>query len=86
MKFNKRDAVEVVNYGHWIMVPKDVSLDYPVIEEANGKKIVDMLPEIVGKIGAIREFRDGKYALDGIPEKVAWYDEEQLKAIKNAKK
>lgn len=68
------DKVRVVNYGH-------------IIHRFNGEgwTPVDILPSIVGKTGTIREVDivqgERHYALKGIPQKEAWYYEDQLEKI-----
>lgn len=74
MKYGIGDKVKVVNYGALLW------------DNLDGKtKVRDIRPEIVGKEGIISKaeiFQDRpQYAIDGIPKKHAWYDEEQLEMI-----
>jgi len=53
----------------------------------------DLMPEIIGKTGIVTgsydtihckgkdETKRGKYSIEGIPGKEAWYDEEQLELV-----
>ena len=72
MKYKIGDPVEIVDYGHLIYMNK------------NGKAIShDITPNIIGKKGIIASTSNTQniptYAIDGIPGKHAWYDENQLK-------
>jgi len=86
-KFGIGDKVRVVKYGSWMGMgnwDKD-KIPYPILKEEGNIIYVDFHPELVGKVGIIYE-KDGRspnaqYALKGIPQKVAWYDEEQLEMI-----
>jgi hypothetical protein len=82
--FKIGDGVEIINYGHWIMVHEDsgMKLNFPVIKEIEHGKILDTNPGLVGRTGKIVKISGGKYAISGIPEKHAWYDKEQLKLLK----
>lgn len=70
------DKVRVVKYGHiLIMGEYEQSLGFPYKYDIN--------PSIIGKEGVIVEIKTSKdlptqYELSGIPEKVAWYNEDQL--------
>ena len=69
-------TVEVVKYGHVIWRR----------EEGEDKLTpYDMLPDIVGMRGIVRKVinQQGrkKFAVDGIHDKSAWYDQQQLKKI-----
>lgn len=67
-KFNVGDKVRIINYGHMAVW--------------QGKDF-DMTPEIIGKEGIICIANGGYqgYAINGIPEKHAWYNEDQLELI-----
>ncbi len=73
---------------------KEPEVDYTakpnnIIGESGTHYTVDTTPEIVGKEGIIvkSERTQGipSYAVDGIPEKYAWYDENQLELISRHK-
>lgn len=81
-KFKIGDHVHVVNYGSKIWMFKgqpQPKHKMPIISENEEIAWYDMLPEIVGKKGTVREVYHGQYALDGIPEKTAWYNDNQLR-------
>lgn len=84
-KIHRFDMVEVVNYGHWLLVQKDYETSMPLIQETEGGKYVDMLPELVGKIGVVSKISGGRFSVSGIKGKESWYDREQLKLIPNVK-
>ncbi len=69
-KFNIGDKVKVVNYGHII-----------ISCEKGIRTNVDITKNIVGKIGIIQTINGGQYSIFGIPEKVAWYNEDQLELV-----
>lgn len=83
-KFKEGDKVKIVKYGAPIWEHKNsgLNLPYPIIEENETTWWKDMLPQIVGRTGIIREatITQGisKYAIDGIPEKCSWYHDSQL--------
>lgn len=92
-KFKAGDQVRVVGYGSTYWEGKKV---HPVSKfkrkpyyEDDDFRYIDMQPELVGKTGVVDKVSlvQGKYtyAVDGIPEKHAWYDEGQLKAVKQKK-
>ena len=71
-KFKIGDRVMIVKYGHPAYVQNE-----------NMKKVMfDTAPNLVGKVGTIDQTKEVKgeyvYALEGIKEKYAWYDAEQL--------
>lgn len=67
-KFKIGDQVRVVNYGHHIRGIKN-----GLIEK------IDINPEVVGKVGTVSVVSSGnQYAVEGIPGKHAWYNEDQL--------
>lgn len=78
-KFKVGDKVEIIKYGHLVWVQE---------RGVAGEK--DLLPELIGKQGIIIKAnaidyssfkgRD-QYSIDGIPAKIAWYDNEQLKLV-----
>ena len=82
-KFGIGDKVRIVNYGS-IMVETTRNAPikgWPIIKETKDWRYVDFQPELVGKIGLIREATQGQYALSGIKGKEAWYDQGQLEMI-----
>lgn len=61
------DKVKVIRYGHiyWSSI--------------NGKLVpTDMSPHLIGKIGVIDKISGNHYSVEGIKEKHAWYDYQQL--------
>ncbi len=66
-KFKIGDKVKVVEYGHIIFSCFDGTT-----------KAIDINPKVIGKKGIVTEILQGTYALDGIPEKIAWYKDDQL--------
>jgi uncharacterized membrane protein YkvA (DUF1232 family) len=68
MKYNTGDKVKIINYGHMIHV---------------FAKPVDMIPEIIGKMGIIQDATGDVqgYSIVGIPEKHAWYNADQLELV-----
>jgi len=87
-KFHLGDKVKVIKYGHpyWHHKSNMKTLSFPIIEETENLIIYDISSDIVGQVGTVRDINsryDGKntYALDGIPDKTAWYYEEQLELI-----
>ncbi len=86
-KLNRFDMVEIVEYGHWLMVHKESGFDignYPVIKETETAKYIDTSPELVGQFGIVNKINGDQYSLMGL-SKVAWYNREQLKPVLNAK-
>lgn len=84
-KLNKWDVVEIVNYGHWLLVHKslkDLYSDFPVIKETEDGFYIDIKPELVGQFAAVDYEDKGKYALTGV-SKHAWYNRDQLKPVLN---
>ena len=86
------DKVRIVNYGHPIMqvIQKNKKdklerLPYPLIFEDESVLWLDMSPGIVGLTGIVCEVSmtqgTPQYAIDGIPEKTAWYSESQMEMI-----
>jgi hypothetical protein len=76
-KFKVGDKVKVVKYGHIIHHYKS---------ETGNWAAEDISPDIVGKEGVVREVSNSQpgwvtYALDGIPEKTAWYNQNQLELV-----
>lgn len=65
--FEVGDRIVVIKYGHLAYI-KDVAFD--------------ALPEVVGKVGVISQIHEiegkPKYAVDGIDDKYAWYEKDQL--------
>lgn len=74
--FNIGDKVEVVNYG---------SMAYVIACSGVDGYWYDYMPWLIGKTGVVYSVKECQgcwiYGVDGIPEKCAWYDEEQLKLI-----
>lgn len=81
------DVVKIINYGHIIWEHKEspYKLPFPVIHESEMTYTKDSNAGIVGKTGTIREVTTSQgrpqYAIDGIPEKSAWYNQDQLELI-----
>jgi hypothetical protein len=75
MKYGIGDRVRVVNFGANIWR-----------NHGDGKfEIIDIRPEVVGKEGIICKAELTQdvptYAIEGIPEKHAWYSEDQLEMV-----
>ena len=85
-KYKVGDRVKIINYGSTIWEPKNVEekLSFPVIEETEHFRILDMSPDLVGKEGVVDIVTitqgEPKYAIDGL-RKHAWYDEEQMELV-----
>jgi hypothetical protein len=74
MKFKIGDMVKVVNYRSVFWHCKD------------GKTFeMDSCPDLIGKVGIVVKATEtqniNQYAIEGIPEKYAWYNEEQLEMV-----
>ena len=66
---------------HFI-APLDKNAKPPnILSEDKYGYTTDSSPELVGKIGIIADVSDGEYAINGIPGKYAWYNEEQLEMV-----
>jgi hypothetical protein len=52
-----------------------------IISDKGETFIIDTQHGLVGQEGVIDECSDGQYSVFGIPEKHAWYNEEQLELI-----
>jgi hypothetical protein len=83
-KFGIGDKVRVVGYGSKIFVHPTLQHRFaanPRLSEFT----FDMRPELVGKEGIVSQVSMTQdipsYAIEGIPGKHAWYDEEQLELI-----
>ncbi len=86
-KLNKWNVVEIIKYGHWLLVHKSqiyLFPDYPVIKEIEEGFFIDTMPELVGQFAVVDYEDEGKYTLTGV-NKHAWYDREQLEPVLNAK-
>lgn len=83
MTFVIGDKVKVVNYGHLIWAHKDsvMNLSFPVVKVGGNITWMDMNISIVGKEGIVSKVSGSGYALEGIPEKHAWYYEDQLEMV-----
>jgi len=89
-KFKIGDRVKVINYGHliWSSYPNPRwvlhSRHYTGIS-TTGKRLYynmyDMSPELVGRIGVVSDISNNTYAIEGIPGKCAWYNEDQLRKL-----
>lgn len=90
--FKAGDSIRVINYGHLIWeskdprtMPEEFRLKRKAYYETDKIRCIDLNPELVGKEGIISEASisqgEWSYAVDGIPEKCAWYDEDQLEMI-----
>lgn len=97
-KFKPGDKVEVISSGHVIFISKLAGIPVPdgakIIGEDETTYFVDIHPELVGKratiTGSYHDLYGGTdprqykiYSLSGIPEKVSWYNEEQLKLVED---
>jgi hypothetical protein len=87
-KFNIGDKVRVIKYGHLSFMAKSLHVSQPIIKNmSDGYYLVDSAPELVGRVGIVSVVghhlqNDGyEYTLNGIPQKHAWYNEEQLELI-----
>lgn len=86
-RYKAGDTVKVVNYGHLFWEHKNVKvkLDFPIVYEDEHVLWKDMSPEIIGKTGIISEVKkiqgQYEYCIEGIPEKHAWYYEDQLEMV-----
>ncbi len=86
-KFVIGDKVKVVNYGHPILVNKNsgMEMNFPVISEDDKVVWYDMNGGVVGKVGIVDKVKETQgilgYSLSGIPEKVSWYNEDQLEMV-----
>lgn len=83
MPFKIGDKVRVVNYGHLVTMKEQYakSMSFPIYKKEGKNWMMDMCPEAVGKKGTVESLLDGKYAINGIKEKHAWYDDGQLELI-----
>ncbi len=86
--FGIGDKVRIVKYGHPIWESKNTNepkLSYPVIAEDENLRYLDMSPGLVGQEGLVDKvtITQGipQYAIDGIKDKHAWYNEEQMEMI-----
>lgn len=91
-KFQKGDSVRIVKYGSLLMESKTIDFKRPqsnVVHENKKYRWVDVNPELLGQKGIVSEVStsQGKtsYAIEGIKGKYAWYDEQQLEAVKTKK-
>ncbi len=96
--FKVGDKVRIVKYGHWFLIHKSEQALYyeagftskqipdNIIKETENTYWVDMRPELVGQIGTIRTISITQgitsYSLNGIEDKVAWYNADQLEHVK----
>lgn len=86
-KYKIGDKVRIVNYGHLIYESSknENPLKFKTISDDGNIRIMDMLPEIVGKEGVIVDISETQgevsYAIDGIVGKHAWYNEDQIELI-----
>lgn len=87
-KYKIGDKVKIVKYGHLIWEHKnaEICLSFPVYKEFDNYRILDMKQHLIGQIGIIDTINivQGmpQYALSGINGKHAWYNEKQLKLMK----
>jgi hypothetical protein len=80
-KFKLGDRVRVVNYGAKLLTSINLSKEN-FGEKLKSPQIIDPMPYLIGKAGIIEQVSStGGYAIEGIPEKYAWYDEQQLELI-----
>lgn len=98
MSFNLGDRVEVVGYGAVMWASKEmykklhqegiIKSDKPqnLIYDGETHFAYDTMPEIIGKVGMITAISmaqgEPSYQVSGIPQKLAWYNEDQLKLYK----
>jgi len=86
-KFGIGDKVRIVGYGSVMAMGNwdKGKISHPILKEEGNIIYVDWMPDLIGKVGIICEKTgrspNAQYALKGIPQKIAWYDEEQLKMI-----
>ena len=92
-KYKIGDKVRVVKYGHLMhMSKREYEVIFPdgfpdnIFMEDQVSVVVDWRPEVIGKEGVVQIVSDGpngiQYSLDGIPEKSAWYNHNQLELVK----
>jgi len=87
-KFVIGDKVKVVGYGHlfWLAKDSEMKTNFPIIHKEGDIIWHDMNSGVVGKKGVVDKVTETqgqiKYSIKGIPEKSAWYNEEQLKMVK----
>jgi hypothetical protein len=84
-KFGIGDKVRVVNYGSIMIVHPNMQEYVPKSAKPLGCWRYDTDSGLVGKEGIVCEVSTPQdrpqYAIEGIPQKHAWYDEEQLELI-----
>ncbi len=83
--FKVGDKVRIINYGA-ILWDRNPNLPYKQLSMfINNIYIYDIMPEIIGKQGVVDivSVKQGivGYALNNIPEKYAWYYEDQLTLV-----
>ena len=80
-KFKVGDHVKIINYGHQMM---SIVLRADS-EKADDPEYFDMSPELIGQTGVIIEANTDSngdaYAIDNIPQKQAWYRNDQLELV-----
>lgn len=89
-KFKLGDKVRVICYGGLMWQNKhhepEPITSYPLLSEDENIRVYDTDPGLIGKEGIISKAQksQGKdqYSIDGIPGKIAWYDNGQLELIK----
>ena len=83
-KFGIGDKVRIVGYGSCMMMHKESLKDnpssWPVVAIKGNIAYIDTMPQLVGKVGLISKV-DGGYAIEGIREKHAWYNADQLEMV-----
>lgn len=84
------DKVKVINYGHLIwyntenIMWKQMENKPKIYSQIGNIAYQDINPYIVGKEGVISEISSHiprMYSVDGIEEKAAWYNEDQLEKL-----
>ena len=88
-KFSIGDKVKIVNYGHllWSKKNNEYQTGMPLFREDGDVNWHDASSHLIGKVGVISEVTEtqGKhqYAIEGVPEKTAWYSNEQLELVQS---
>lgn len=89
LKFKNGDHVRIINYGHFYWAHKEfynsLKLTFPVIRQIGDVLHLDMMPELIGRTGVIKQASNTQniptYSIEGIKEKHAWYHENQLELV-----
>ena len=82
-KLKPGDKVRIIGYGHIFKSSKtEPRFSFKIVEETEDEIVYDILPQLIGRKGVIKEESMGQYALDGIIGKTAWFDRSQLELCK----